>query len=146
MMKIDRIEFFRAFVVLEAALVGLPIGLYLLGLALLCLGGVLPIVALCVVPVLVVASFYFFVPALIAPGLIKCASPLPVLMPTGPGGWLLVVGMYSVVALVFALLATARVRSRKRRRPRAGRTGPASTVGASKCHDSETGDKSNAAT
>ncbi|UCC97294.1 MAG: hypothetical protein JSW66_15780 [Phycisphaerales bacterium] len=105
MMKIDKIELYRVFGLLEAAIVGLPlitfwsttVALCALGFSVLgWLGAGLAYGALrCIF------GCYFVLPRLVASGFFQ--GEVPRVLPKGIGGWLVTVGVYSVLALVLAL-------------------------------------------
>jgi hypothetical protein len=116
MIKIDKIELFRVFVILEAALVVLPIIICWSIGAVLCvvgysvLGWLGACFALEALPC--IFGFYFVLPGLVAPGLFQGA--VPGVLPKGIAGWLVVVGVYSVLALLLALPVSIRMSSRGR--------------------------------
>ena len=143
-MKIDKTEFFRAFVVLEAALVGFPVIVWRLAFAARYLLGGFDALTFCLALFFLVARSYFALPALLAPALFQ--GTVPAAVPEGIGGWLVVVGVYSVLALLFALPVSIRTPSRRHSRSRATR--PAATGGgkAAEAHEAEAGNKTDGAT
>lgn len=108
--RMDGIRLLKVFAWQEGVLVGLPLAVYGLTSLVMLLGAVLApntLGLLMVLPFLVVrlvGSLYFYLPSLIAPSVIRCASPFPVLHPRGPQGWLVVIAVYSVIALFMAVV------------------------------------------
>jgi hypothetical protein len=123
MIRIDRTELFKSFIIFEAFLVGIPmvviwstVGVLCLAICLLLSDNLLGPADLMVVEFLVtpfsfVFSFYFFLPSLIASGLFREARFG--VFPKGVAGWLFVVGTYSILALLFALTLSLRTQLRK---------------------------------
>ena len=110
--RIDGVRLLKVFAWHETVLVGVPIVLYLLAYAGFILAMVLapdtagPLILVPFCLALFVGSLYFYLPGLIAPALVRCASPLPVLFPRGLAGWLVIIVVYSAFAFILALLAS----------------------------------------
>ncbi|MGD8501752.1 MAG: hypothetical protein PVJ86_13955 [Phycisphaerales bacterium] len=118
MIKIDKIELFRVFVILEATLVGLPIIIFGSVGAVLCVVGysILGWLGACFALEALPCIFgvYFLLPGLVAPRLFQ--ATVPGASPKGIAGWLVVVGVYSVLALLISLPVSMRMSSRGRDR------------------------------
>jgi hypothetical protein len=144
MIKIDKLELFRVFVVLEASLVGIPVVVFLSAAAALYLFGHFAIATFWAVVIFLVGSLYILLPALVAPGLFQ-VKVLGVL-PESIAGWLVVVGVYSVIALLLALPVSIRTPSRRRRRLSAECVAAAGRGKAPGADEAKVGDKTDGAT
>ena len=101
MIKIDKTELIRNFVVLEGVFVGIPLFVFWSSFGVLYLiSGLFNFYILYIIfrIFLFIFSFYFFLPSLIAPGMFQGD-----IIPKGFGGWLAIVVTYSVIALLIAL-------------------------------------------
>ncbi|MHC4175307.1 MAG: hypothetical protein ACYST5_20540 [Planctomycetota bacterium] len=108
-LRVDRNELLRTFATIEAIIVGVPMIAYMIvigGMYIALLSGFemlfLPIYLI----VLFIGSFYHLLPVLVAPDFIRCASPLPFLVPRGLYGWIFVIAFYSAIALILTFIAS----------------------------------------
>ena len=108
MIKIDRTELFRAFIMFEAFLVGIPIIVYWLARGTLFLLYALDLDACCnpfgifSFIVLFFATFYFILPVLIASEMFTFSIFAG--MPKDLSGWLVGIGTYSFLAFLLAFV------------------------------------------
>jgi hypothetical protein len=101
MMKIDRTELLRCFILLEIVLVFIPIAFFwsIMGILALVAGFNLTTLNLCCVWLLF--HLYFLLPSLIASGLFR--RSLIGVMPESVAGWLFIVLTYTVMVFLMAL-------------------------------------------
>ena len=104
MVKIDKTELLRSLVILEIALVVIPVTMFWSLVGILALFADIDITTLNLCCALLLFSIYFIPPKLIAPGLFQ--GSLIGVFPEGLAGWLVAIFMYSFIAFLLALASS----------------------------------------